>query len=230
MREIIATGKDTEEAIETGLKELNVSREDVNIEIIETSNKGLFGIFGQKDAKVKITLLGEETEIENPVSKVADEDVLLRTKNFVITVLLKMGIDSDCEIEMKENNRIEMKLSGENMGMVIGRRGETLDALQHVVQLYVNKEFEEYYKVTVDTEDYRKKREEALTNLAHGLAKKVIRTRKEIVLEPMKPYERRIIHTALQNYNKVKTHSIGEEPNRKLVVSFKYTPKKTEEE
>lgn len=234
MREIIATGKDTEEAIEAGLKELNVSREDVNIEIIETSNKGLFGIFGQKDAKVKITLLGEAEEeekvTEKETIKTADEDVLLRTKNFVVTVLLKMGIKSDCEILMKENNRIEIILSGENMGMVIGRRGETLDALQHVVQLYVNKEFEEYYKVTIDTEDYRKKREEALVNLAHGLAKKVIRTRKEIVLEPMKPYERRIIHTALQNYNKVKTHSIGEEPNRKLVVSFKYTPKKTEEE
>ena len=140
-----------------------------------------------------------------------------------------MGIDSNCEIVMNDNNRIEIELSGENMGMVIGRRGETLDALQHVVQLYVNKEFEEYYKVTIDTEDYRKKREEALINLAHGLAKKVIRTRKEIVLEPMKPYERRIIHTALQNYNKVKTHSIGEEPNRKLVVSFKYPAKKTEE-
>lgn len=230
MREIIATGKDTEEAIETGLMELNVSREDVNIEIIETSNKGLFGIFGQKDAKVKITLLGEEPETKKDAPKVADEDVLLQTKNFVITVLLKMGIDSNCEIVMNDNNRIEIELSGENMGMVIGRRGETLDALQHVVQLYVNKEFEEYYKVTIDTEDYRKKREEALINLAHGLAKKVIRTRKEIVLEPMKPYERRIIHTALQNYNKVKTHSIGEEPNRKLVVSFKYTPKKAEEE
>lgn len=229
MREIIATGKDTEEAIETGLMELNVSRDDVNIEIIETSNKGLFGIFGQKDAKVKITLLGEENETKKDAPKVADEDVLLQTKNFVITVLLKMGIDSNCEIVMNDNNRIEIELSGENMGMVIGRRGETLDALQHVVQLYVNKEFEEYYKVTIDTEDYRKKREEALINLAHGLAKKVIRTRKEIVLEPMKPYERRIIHTALQNYNKVKTHSIGEEPNRKLVVSFKYPAKKTEE-
>ena len=158
MREIIATGKDTEEAIETGLMELNVSREDVNIEIIETSNKGLFGIFGQKDAKVKITLLGEETETKKDAPKVADEDVLLQTKNFVITVLLKMGIDSNCEIVMNDNNRIEIELSGENMGMVIGRRGETLDALQHVVQLYVNKEFEEYYKVTIDTEDYRKKK------------------------------------------------------------------------
>ena len=217
MREIIATGKDTEQAIEAGLLELNVSREDVKIEILETSNKGLFGLFGQKDAKVKIIV-----ESDNG-------DVVVKTEEFILGVLSKMGITASAQIEIKENNRIEISLEGENMGMVIGRRGETLDALQHVVQLYVNKEFETFYKVTVDTEDYRAKREEALTQLAHGLAKRVIRTRKEVVLEPMKPYERRMIHTALQNYNKVKTHSIGEEPNRKLVVSFKYPNRKTEE-
>ncbi|MBE7020851.1 MAG: protein jag [Ruminococcaceae bacterium] len=219
MRELIATGKDTEQAIEAGLAELKVSREDVKIEILETSSKGIFGLFGQKDAKVRIIVEGND-----------NGDVAAKTEEFVITVLEKMGISASCEIAIKENNRVEVSLDGENMGMVIGRRGETLDALQHVVQLYVNKEFESFYKVIVDTEDYRAKREEALTKLAHGLAKKVIRTRKEVVLEPMKPYERRIIHTALQNYNKVKTHSIGEEPNRKLVVSFKFPNKKTENE
>lgn len=218
MREIIATGKDTEEAIESGLLELNAKREDVNIEIIETSNKGLFGIFGQKDAKVRITI------------EKSDDDVIGKTKEFVLNVLNKMGIIADCEINVLENNRVLVKLEGENMGMVIGRRGETLDALQHIVQLYVNKEFETFYKVNIDTEDYRAKREEALIGLAQGLAKKVMKTRKEIVLEPMKAYERRIIHTALQNYPKIKTHSIGEDPNRKLVVSFKYPPKKNTEE
>ncbi|MBE7028638.1 MAG: protein jag [Ruminococcaceae bacterium] len=218
MREIIATGKDTEEAIESGLLELNAKREDVNIEIIETSNKGLFGIFGQKDAKVRITI------------EKNDDDVIGKTKEFVLNVLNKMGIIADCEINVLENKRVLVKLEGENMGMVIGRRGETLDALQHIVQLYVNKEFETFYKVNIDTEDYRAKREEALIGLAQGLAKKVMKTRKEIVLEPMKAYERRIIHTALQNYPKIKTHSIGEDPNRKLVVSFKYPPKKNTEE
>ena len=208
MKEIIATGKNTEEAIESALLELNVAREDVDIEIIETSNKGFLGIFGQKDAKVKITVNKEAS----------GEDVLEKTKTFVLTVLSKMGIEAECSIDVNENNRITICLEGENMGMVIGRRGETLDALQHVVQLYVNKEFETFYKVTIDTENYRAKREEALVSLAQGLARKVMKTRKEIVLEPMKPYERRIIHTALQNYNKIKTHSIGEEPNRKLVV------------
>ena len=236
MKEIIATGKSTEEAIEAALLELNVAREDVDIEIIETSNKGLFGIFGQKDAKVKITVKGEDVseKSEKPVTtektvkaEANHSEVISKTETFVLTVLEKMGIEAKCGIDINENNRITICLEGENMGMVIGRRGETLDALQHVCQLYVNKEFETFYKVTIDTENYRAKREEALVSLAQGLARKVMKTRKEIVLEPMKPYERRIIHTALQNYNKIKTHSIGEEPNRKLVVSFKYPPKKT---
>ena len=236
MREIIATGKDTEEAIEAGLSKLNATRDEVNIEILETSNKGLFGIFGQKDAKVKITLIADDEEEEVIVKKDAQvnpedtEEVIAKTKEFVITVLDKMGIEAKGDVTIGDNNRIEIKLEGENMGMVIGRRGETLDALQHVAQLYVNKEFETFYKVSIDTEDYRAKREEALTNLAQGLARKVIKTRREIVLEPMKPYERRIIHTALQNYPKIKTHSIGEEPNRKLVVSFKYPNKKPNNE
>lgn len=215
MQEIIATGKDTEEAIENALIKLNADREDVNIEILETSNKGFLGIFGQKDAKVKVTVN------ENPIEKIVD---------FTEKLLEKMGITSTAEVEIKENNRVSILLSGDDMGIIIGRRGETLDAVQHIIQLYVNKEYKEFYKITVDTENYRTKREEALKNLAHGLAKKVIRTRKEIVLEPMKPYERRIIHTALQNYNKVKTHSIGEEPNRKLVVSYKYPEKKVDTE
>lgn len=214
MKEVIATGKNTEEAIESALLELNAKREDVNIEVMETSNKGLFGIFGQKDAKVKVTVNVDPTE---------------KIVEFVGGIMEKMGITAQVETELKENNRIYINIVGDDMGIIIGRRGETLDALQHIIQLYVNKEYEEFYKVTVDTENYRTKREEALTNLAQGLAKRVIRTRKEIVLEPMKPYERRIIHTALQNYNKVKTHSIGEEPNRKLVVSYKYPAKKTEE-
>jgi len=215
MQEIITTGKNTEEAIEAALLKLNASREEVDIEILETSNKGFLGIFGQKDAKVKVTIN------EDPTEKIID---------FTVTLLEKMGIKSTVEIEVKENNRMNITLSGDDMGIIIGRRGETLDAVQHIVQLYVNKEYKEFYKISVDTENYRTKREEALTNLAHGLAKKVIRTRKEIVLEPMKPYERRIIHTALQNYNKVKTHSIGEEPNRKLVVSYKYPAKNKDEE
>ncbi len=221
MQEIITTGKDTEEAIELALKKLNTSRENVDIEILETSNKGFLGIFGQKDAKVKVTLNTEETVVSDPSEKIEE---------FVVGLLSKMGIEATAEIKLNENNRININLVGDDMGIIIGRRGETLDAVQHIVQLYVNKEYKEFYKITVDTENYRAKREEALVNLAHGLAKKVIRTRKEVVLEPMKPYERRIIHTALQNYNKVKTHSIGEDPNRKLVVSYKYPQKNNNEE
>ena len=225
MQEIITTGKDTEEAIEAALKKLNTTRENVNIEILETSNKGFLGIFGQKDAKVKVTVNSDEEE----TTKVT-VDPSEKIEAFVIGLLDKMGIKANAEIKLNENNRINVNLVGDDMGIIIGRRGETLDAVQHIVQLYVNKEYKEFFKITVDTENYRAKREEALVNLAHGLAKKVIRTRKEVVLEPMKPYERRIIHTALQNYNKVKTHSIGEDPNRKLVVSYKYPQKNNVEE
>lgn len=214
-KELISTGKTVDEAIENGLSQLNLTRDDVEIEVIEASNKGLFGIIGQKDAKVLIKV---------------NEDENAGVVAFVTELLKHMGVEATAEITLEENI-MKINLSGEGMGIVIGRRGETLDAVQHIVQLYVNKTFEKFYKVRIDTEDYRAKREEALINLANGMAKRVLRTRKEIILEPMKAYERRIIHTALQGYNKIKTYSIGDEPNRKIIVAYKYTEraKDTEE-
>ena len=214
-KELISTGKTVDEAIENGLSQLNLTRDDVEIEVIEASNKGLFGIIGQKDAKVLIKV---------------NEDENAGVVEFVTELLKHMGVEATAEITVEENI-MKINLSGEGMGIVIGRRGETLDAVQHIVQLYVNKTFEKFYKVRIDTEDYRAKREEALINLANGMAKRVLRTRKEIILEPMKAYERRIIHTALQGYNKIKTYSIGDEPNRKIIVAYKYTEraKDTEE-
>lgn len=206
-KELISTGKTVDEAIENGLSQLNLTRDDVEIEVIEASNKGLFGIIGQKDAKVLIKV---------------NEDENAGVVEFVTELLKHMGVEATAEITVEENI-MKINLSGEGMGIVIGRRGETLDAVQHIVQLYVNKTFEKFYKVRIDTEDYRAKREEALINLANGMAKRVLRTRKEIILEPMKAYERRIIHTALQGYNKIKTYSIGDEPNRKIIVAYKYT-------
>ena len=214
MQEVIATAKTAEEAIEQGLKELNKEREQVQIEILETPVKGLFGIFGQKDARVRLTI---------------NDDPAQKVKEFLEQILEKMGLTGTVEATVVDT-RVEAEVSGENMGMIIGRRGETLDAIQQMAQLFLNKETDQFYKVTVDTESYRKKREEALINLANGLAKKVMRTRKEVVLEPMKSYERRIIHTALQGYQKIRTHSIGEDPNRKLVVSFQFPSKEKTEE
>lgn len=231
-KELIATGKTTEEAIESGLAQLNLTREDVEIEVIEASNKGLFGFIGQKDAKVLIRVredgnaVAEEKEVKEIKENGNENEKIIE---FVTELLKKMGVDATVEITVEENI-MKINLSGEGMGIVIGRRGETLDAVQHIVQLFVNKTFEKFYKVRVDTEDYRAKREEALTNLANGMAKRVMRTRKEIILEPMKAYERRIIHTALQNYNKIKTYSIGDEPNRKIIVAYKYTERAKDNE
>ena len=121
----------------------------------------------------------------------------------------------------EENKNVDIELSGDEMGVLIGKRGQTLDSLQYLVSLVVNKDSEEYIRVKVDTEDYRKRRKETLENLAKNIAYKVKRTKRSVSLEPMNPYERRIIHSALQNDKYVTTHSEGEEPFRRVVVTLK---------
>ncbi|EYE88644.1 DNA-binding protein [Fervidicella metallireducens AeB] len=204
MKTIEVMGKSIEEAIENGLKELGTTRDKVEIEVIEQGSKGIFGRFGFKPAKVKIQLKDDYESI---------------ARNFLREVLDKMKIK--CEIHIKdEDDTLKVNLVGPRMGILIGYRGETLDSLQYLLSLVVNKNNKEneYKKVILDTENYRKKREETLIRLADRLAYKVKRYNKSITLEPMNPYERRIIHAALQNNPNVKTHSEGEEPFRKVVV------------
>lgn len=177
----------------------------------------------------KVEVKEPEKKAEPAKSSEEDEKAKKLAGDFVLQLMQKMNIDAKVDVSVVDS-RITVDVSGENMGIIIGRRGETLDAVQHVSQLYINKTCEKFYKVIIDTEDYRAKREEALKNLAQGLAKKVLKTRKEIALEPMKAYERRIIHTALQGYNKIVTHSVGVEPNRRLVVGYKYTPRVNKDE
>ena len=167
-KEFTATGKTTEEAIKNGLEQLNLSRDEVEIEVVETSNKGLFGFIGQKAAKVLIKYNAPEEEQSVPEAKEDFDGVVSYTEE----ILAKMGIEGKAEITV-EDNIMNINISGNGMGIVIGRRGETLDALQHIVQLYVNKNTEKFYKVRIDTEAYRAKREEALRNLANGIAKRV---------------------------------------------------------
>lgn len=183
----------------------------------------------KKVAEKKPEVKEPEKKTENVQSSEDDEKAKQILGDFVLQLMQKMDIDAKVDVSIADS-RITVDISGENMGIIIGRRGETLDAVQHVSQLYINKTCEKFYKVIIDTEDYRAKREEALKNLAQGLAKKVLKTRKEIALEPMKAYERRIIHTALQGYNKIVTHSVGVEPNRRLVVGYKYTPRVNKDE
>ncbi|MCX7903634.1 MAG: protein jag [Caloramator sp.] len=204
---IEAIGKNVESAIENGLKELGVTRDKVDIEILDEGSKGVFGLIGAKPAKVKLTIKKDYEAI---------------ARSFLRDVLDKMGIK--CEIQIKdEEDVLKINLVGPKMGALIGHRGETLDALQYLLSLVINKDSgeNEFKKVLLDTQNYRKKREETLIRLANRLAYKVKRYNKSITLEPMNPYERRIIHAALQNHPDVTTYSIGEEPFRKVVIDLK---------
>ncbi|HHW31331.1 MAG TPA: protein jag [Clostridiaceae bacterium] len=198
------SGKTVNEAISLALEELNVGREDVEVEIIEEGNKGIFGI-GSRAAKVRVIL---------------KEKYIDKAKEFLTDVFEKMGILAEVEASEQED-AITINIRAEDSGIIIGRRGETLDALQYLTSLVVNKNSEVYKRVTLDIENYREKREETLLKLADRLAQKVIKNRRSITLEPMNPYERRIIHSALQGYKGVKTYSIGDEPNRKVVIALK---------
>lgn len=203
MKQIEAEGKTVEEAIENGLVQLNVEREDVEIEILETEHKGMFGRL-IRPARVKLSL--------------AQGDLGAKAEQFLQSIFEKMNLTVTCDIRVTEKN-IKIELSGDEMGVVIGRRGETLDALQYLTTLAVNRGEEEYHKVSIDTENYRQEREQTLIALANRLAQKALRVKRNVSLEPMNAYERKIIHSALQENEEVTTYSIGEEPNRKIIIS-----------
>lgn len=205
MKEIIKKGKTVDEAISAALCELGVSRENAKIEIISEGNKGIFGI-GSKEAEVKIS-----------VNEVDAEAI---AKDFVENVVAKLGLNAEITTSSEED-KINMNISGDGMGIIIGRRGETLSSLQYLTNLVVNRKVDDYIKVSIDTENYKQKREEALIKLAHKTAEKVIKYRRSFTLEPMNPYERKVIHSALQENEKISTYSTGSEPSRRVVVALK---------
>lgn len=196
------SAKTLEEALSLAAQHFQLSVDEIEYKIIESGSKGLFGI-GTKD-----TVIEAWVQPENLV------------KVFLTNLLDKMGFPSIVECTLKEDGMIA-ELTSSYAGAIIGRRGETLDALQYLTTLYLNRfSGDEYTRVTLDIENYRAKREQALTRLANGVAAKVVRYRKDVVLEPMNPFERRIIHSALQNNKNVVSRSIGTEPHRKIVVSL----------
>jgi len=206
MKTIEMTGKTVEEALKHALDQLNLTKDKVDVEVIDEGSKGLFNLIGTKPAKVKVT--------KKP-------DVLDDTKTFLVNVLSSMNINADMDIK-EENDIIKINLKGPKMGLVIGYRGETLDSLQYLVSLVVNKNHENpYKKVVLDAENYRHKREETLIKVAQKTAYKVKKSGRPYKLEPMNPYERRIIHSALQEYNDINTYSEGEEPFRRIIISLK---------
>lgn len=205
MKSVEIIARSVEEAIEEGLDELGATREEVDITIIEEGNKGLFGILGSKQAKVKLTIL--------PTIKwkatVADE--------YVKEVLQRMDVPADISVTFEEE-QIKVDITGENLGLLIGRRGQTLDALQYLVSMAVNREGDEWVRVLVDIEGYRGRREETLKALAQRLATKAKASGRRVALDPMTALERRIIHSELQDFTGVETHSEGRDPYRRVII------------
>jgi len=204
---VIKTGRTIQEAVQLAIEELNTDLDQVKIDILEEPAKGLLGFIIGKPAKVKVTL------------KATPADVV---REFLQDLIDIMGIESRVTVREEQDNLLRAEFKGPNMGVLIGRRGQTLDSIQYIAGLVLNKKYpNRYYRVIVDTEDYRKKREETLVQLAKNIAYKAVRLGKDIALEPMNPYERRIIHSALQGDARVTTHSEGEEPYRKVIISVK---------
>ena len=289
MKEYEVTGRTIEEAISQGLEHLGVSISDVTVDILEEGSKGLFGLFGSRPAKVRLSMKddsgeedahsilenalqedapkpkkeskskkapkAEEKKAEAPAQEQADkpapkpkkakekkekkeeapaepkeivpapqadrETAAGRAQEFLQNLTQLMGVNVSVAVSTDEEGNVRVNMEGDTLGILIGRRGETLDALQYLTSLQVNKGQNSYTRVTLDTEGYRAKREEALVRLANRMANRAQKTGRKVSMEPMNPYERRILHSALQDHPAVTTHSEGEEPNRHVVITLK---------
>lgn len=203
---IEVSAKTVDEALTEALVQLGATSDQVEYEVIEKGSSGFLGI-GSKNAVIKIR---KKQSVDGNV------------KEFLSQVFAAMDMEVEILVKVDEEEKmIEVELKGDEMGLLIGKRGQTLDSLQYLTNLAVNKHCDNYYKVKIDTEDYRKRRKETLENLAKNIAYKVKRTKRPVSLEPMNPFERRVIHSALQNDKYVTTYSEGEEPFRHVVVALK---------
>ena len=237
--------KTEDEAISAGLQRLGLTRDDVSVEIIERPKHGFLGM-GSSPAVVRLSYeapdepepqaveAAPEPPKTEPKPKAEEETKTApapkahapagsqqeRVEKYLRGLLELMGVEADITITERENGGVNAELSGSAMGAVIGRRGETLDAIQHLVNYSVNRGSEKRFHVNVDAENYRSKREDSLVKLAEKMAAKAVKYRRSMALEPMNSYERHVIHTALQNYEGVSTASVGVEPNRRVVVNY----------
>ncbi len=208
MKFVIKSAKTVQEALQEALIELDAKEDEVKVEIIDEPSKGLFGLIGAKEAKIKVIFLNDPIEIADA---------------FLLKILSSMGIIATNQIK-KEDNILSidiMDISPSDMGILIGKRGNTLDSIQYLLSLAINKNRENYLKVVVDSEGYREKREETLVKLATKMAEKARYSKKPVKLEPMNPYERRVIHSTLQSFDGVNTYSEGDEPYRRVVIVSK---------
>lgn len=251
MKKVTATGKTVEDAIQSALQELRVAREMVTYRVLEEPSKGFLGLIGVRDARVEVILEEKAAEVESPAvaqelsvsepvpepehqplvssaqeeveeeSKVATQvNATQQGKAFLEEVLSTMGIDAEVEEQKKDGNPLFI-IKGRGLGLIIGRRGQTLDSLQYLVNVVANRHADKRMRIVLDAENYREKRKEALEQLADRIANQVVKSRKPIRLEPMNPAERKIIHSRLQKHPKVETFSEGSEPYRRVVIAWK---------
>lgn len=206
MEFIEVSARTVDDAITEALIKLGTTSDRIEYEVVEKGSSGILGI-GRKDAVIKVR------------KKYSPED---DAREFLENLFKAMKLEVEIIIEKdEESNTLNIDLKGDDMGVLIGKRGQTLDSLQYLTNLAVNRRAENFVKVKIDTEDYRKRRRETLENLARNIAYKVKRTKRPVALEPMNPFERRVIHSTLQNDKFVTTHSEGEEPYRHVVVTLK---------
>lgn len=202
MREVTASGSTVEEAVQSALQQLNTTEDRVEVEVIDEGKKGILGIIGAKRAIVTVRLK------KNPIEE---------TEKYLKSVTTLMNVDVDIQT-IVEDNHVTFEMDGENIAIIIGKRGQTLNALQYLAHLVINKQKETYYTVTVDAEGYRERRKETLESLALKMADKAKRLNRKVALEPMPAYERKIIHSKLQDVEGVTTYSDGQEPHRHIII------------
>ena len=216
---IESTGKSEEAAIEAALQKLGMDRDEVSVEILERAKSGFLGI-GSCPAKVKVSYEAPDEPEERPTPAEVTPAEAERIDAFLTGLLAQMGAEARPVIRMDENGTYQVELVGRELGGLIGRRGETLDAIQQLTGYAVNHGQSKRVRIHVDAEGYRAKREESLVRLAQKVAGKVVKYRRNVTLEPMNAYERHVIHTALQETPDITTYSIGTEPNRRTVVAY----------
>ncbi|MFC4601326.1 RNA-binding cell elongation regulator Jag/EloR [Cohnella hongkongensis] len=205
MKKLLASGKTIEDAVRSGLAQLGVKEDRVNVKVLEQPSKGLFGLIGAKEAKVELELLPDGVE---------------EAIQFLLDVSGAMDLTVSVE-RVDENDAVRINVTGSDLGILIGRRGQTLDSLQYLTNIVANRHSDRHLRIVLDAEQFRERRRQTLEALSERMAMKVVRTRREIVLEPMTAQERKIIHARLQSNPKVKTYSQGDEPNRRIVIALK---------
>jgi len=205
MKKVVVTGKTIEDAVKAGLAQWNVSEDRVKIHVLEQPSRGFFGLIGSKEAKVELELIPD-----------ALEEATLFLQEIFKTMHISITID-----QQKDKEGALFNMSGSELGILIGKRGQTLDALQYLVNIVANRYSDSHIRILLDAENFRERRKKTLEELALRLAGRVIKTKKEVILEPMNAQERKIIHSELQNHPSVKTYSKGDEPNRRVVIALK---------